>query len=77
MKKFLITLFKLIGITIGYILLITIPFTFISNLVQPETFYGFSKEFHVIYNMARKAECWFINLDKDGETYPHLKQFDW
>ena len=38
---------------------------------------GFSDGFIKVYLAAREADCWFIKLDSDGETYEQFEHFDW
>ena len=38
---------------------------------------GYSDGFVKVYMAARKAGCWFIKLDQDGETYEQFAQYEW
>ena len=36
-----------------------------------------SEDLVKIINEARRLECSWVNFDRDGETYPELKTFEW
>ena len=39
--------------------------------------YGFSDAFIAVLRHARQHDCWWLNLDADGEDEDDLPTFDW
>jgi len=39
--------------------------------------YGYSKEFVKLLKIARKNNCQYLKLDRDGTEYEDLPRFDW
>lgn len=38
---------------------------------------GYSEGFVKVYLAARKAGCWFIKFDQDGDEYEQFEQYEW